>query len=569
MSVSKFYKIISPRSPNTDITDSQDVGGNRGLYGNYTWYHRLVQGSASRITRYREFDLMDNDIDVSRALNIITDEIVGNNSKTKLPLEIQLTTNTNEQKIPSTMVITLNAALKTWCKLQKWDTRIFILCRNLIKYGDVFFYRPKIKSKQWIYVHPKNVIGAIVTQDDITDVKGWHIKIDGKRAEGGTSNNTFFNSSATLYDYNVEVFNADEIIRFTLNSDMTDEAPFGTSILTAIYKTFKQKELLEDSILIYRIVRAPERRVFYIDTGKMPAHKVAAHLEQIKNEIKQKKIPSMFGGKSNVESVYNPQSMSEDFFFSIGANGQGSRVETLPGGQGLGELQDLEYFYRKLWRGLQIPQSYMDGGGENAQFNDGAVGIAYMQEIQFTEYAERLQRYVEIVMDIEFKRFLYDMNLNIDPTMFKIALPEPTNWAKSRQQKMDADTTGVYTSIAGQTEISKRMAQMKYLQWSQEDVLLNERMLREEKGLDPNGGINDLPKLYYPEEAEAGGFEGGLGNVGGGSGGLGGGEGDLGLEGEDGTPAEGEEGAGTTGNEGSGETKATPTPEVKPKGNTK
>lgn len=540
MAVNKFYKIISPKSPNADITDSQDIGGNRGLYGNYTWYHRLVQGSANRITRYREFDLMDSDIDVSRALNIITDEMVGNNAKTNMALEVELTTNTNEQKIPSTTVITLNAALRTFCKLQKLDTRIFNLCRNLIKYGDVFFYRPKMKSKPWVYVHPKNVIGAVVTQDDISDVKGWHIKIDSKNAEGGMGNNTFFNSSATLYDYNVEVIKADDIIRFTLNNDMSDEAPFGTSVLTAVYKTFKQKELLEDSILIYRIVRAPERRVFYIDTGKMPAHKVAAHLEQIKNEIKQKKIPSMFGGKSSVESVYNPQSMSEDFFFSVGANGQGSRVEQLEGGQGLGELEDLQYFYRKLWRGLQVPQSYMDVGPDNATSNDGAVGIAYMQEIKFTEYAERLQRYVEIIMDIEFKRFLYDMNINVDPTIFRIVLPEPTNWSKSRQQKMDAETTSVYTSIASQTEISKRMAQMKYLQWSQEDVLLNERMLREEKGLDPNGGINDLPKLYYPEEAEAGGFEGGLGNVGG-MGGAGGGEdlGDFGEESEGGTGEEG------------------------------
>ncbi len=520
MSLTRFYKIISPQSPNVDITDGQDISGSRGLYGNYTWYHRLVQGSASRISRYREYDLMDNDIDVSRALDIITEELVGNNAKTALPLEIQLTANTNEQKIPSSHVVTLNAALKTWCKLQNWDTRVFNLARNLIKYGDVFFYRPKNHSKKWPYVHPKHVIGAVVSQEDIADVRGWHIKIDGSKAEGNMSPNQFFNSTGALYDYNVEVFKSDDVIRFTLNNDMSDDAPFGRSILSAIYKTFRQKELLEDSVLIYTISRAPEKRVFYIQTGNMPSHKVAAHLEQIKNEIKQKKIPNPNGGQQQVESVYNPTSMSEDFFFSVGKNGEGSRVESLPGGQALADTTSIvQYFYDKMWRGLRIPKSYMDTGPEGAISNDGAVGIAYMQEIKFTEYAERLQKYIEVIMDIEFKRFLYDLKVQIDPTIFTVRLPAPTNWSKSRQNKINQETTSVYTGIASQTEISKRFALMKYLGWTQDEVLMNERMIREEKGLSPDGGINDLPIIYSPETAESQGFEGGLGTVGGAEGG--------------------------------------------------
>ena len=559
MAIKRFYKIIQPKSPNADLTDSHDIGGNRGLYGNYTWYNRLVQGSATRITRYREYDVMDADIDVAGALNIIAEEMAGNNPKTSLPLQIEVTAG-NEQVVPSAAVVTLNAALKTWCALQGWDLRLYQTIRGLIKYGDIFFIRPKHKNKRWIYEPAKNVIGAIVALDDITNVRGWHIKTDTKRVQGNMGTNLYFNVQGSMQDQNVDVFEADEVIRFTMNNDMSEEAPFGESILRAVYRTFKQKELLEDSILIYRISRAPERRAFYIEMGNMPPNKIAAHLEQMKNEIKQKKIPTQTGGKPQIDSIYNPLSQSEDYFFAM-KNNAGSRVEMLAGGQNLGQLDDLDYFYKKMWRAFRIPASYMSNVQEDgAVFNDGAVGIAYQQEIKFAQYVERLQKNVEIVMDVEFKRFLHEIKVTVDPTIFKVRLPAPTNWAKSKQQAIDTALINAYNSVKDDTSMSKRFSKLRYLQWEKQDLLINERMLREEKGLDPDGGKQDLPKLYFPEEAEAGGFEAGLGSVGGG--GAGGGGGDAAFNGdEDGTEGtEGNEsGNESPGNEMEGENPATET----------
>jgi len=525
MAFTKFYKIITPQSADAEITDNQDIAGNRGLYGNYTWYHKLIHGSAHRTVRYREYDMMDNDVDVARALDIIAEEIAGNNPKSEMPMEIKITAD-NEQEVASRQVVTLNAALKTWCRIQDWQRKMFYISRSLIKYGDVFFFRPKESHKKWIYLHPKNVIGAIVANDDVTDVRGWQIKMDSKTTDPHLGTNLSVNVNAQFNDYNVQPFKKDEIIRFTLNDDTSDEAPFGESILRAVYRTFKQKELLEDAILIYRIQRAPERRVFYIDVGKMPANQVQAHLEKVKTEFRQKKIPSFGGGKDQVDSVYNPQSMNEDFFFARRPDGGGGSVETLPAGQNLGELQDLQYFYQKMWRGLRIPQSYMDntteGGGS---FNDGKVGIAYMQEIKFTLYIERLQRYMEVVLDREFKKYIRDLGLNIDPTIYQVVLPAPSNYKKSRNQAIDSDLLNTYGSADGIQHLSKRFALKKYLQLTQDEILTNERMLREEKGLPIDGGKEDLPKIYFPEDAEAGGFEGGLGGGfgGGGGGSLGGG----------------------------------------------
>ncbi len=333
------------------------------------------------------------------------------------------------------------------------------------------------------------------------------------------SGQIYYNVGGNLNDANVQVFNADDVIRFSLNDEMSDEAPFGRSILSDIYTAFKQKQLLEDAILIYRIQRAPERRVFYIDVAHVHPAKVAQHLEQVKNEIKQRKVPNVNGGQSSVESIYNAQTMNEDFFLAQRKDGAGSKIETLPGGQGLGELSDLDYFYKRMWRGLRVPASYIDPNTESGVANDGKVGIAYMQEIKFSLYIERLQAHLEYTFDREFKRFLRDSNILVDESMFKVILPSPSNYDVSRKQMIDNDLLSTYAQSDGIQTISKRFGKKKYLQWTDEEIIINERMLREERGMDPNGDYRDLPRLYAPEAAEAGGFEGGLGSFGGGGGG--------------------------------------------------
>ena len=556
-SIRSYWKFVSPHAANASVNDSQDIAGNRGLYGNYTWYHRIIQGSTTRLVRYREYDVMDNDIDVARALDIMAEEMTGNNPKTKMPLEVTLETG-SEQDVPSHTVATLNASLRTWCKIHRWQSRLFNLCRNLIKYGDAFFERPKDKNKRFTYIHPKHVISAVVSEDDITDVRGWHIQTEYKKPNQYWQGGSGFSGSGDSNDYQVEVFDKDKIVRFTISDDMSEEAPFGMSVLRPMYRTFKQKELLEDSILIYRISRAPEKRAFYIDVGNRPDHQAARVIEMFRNEIKQKKIPTRFNGKWQAESVYNPQSMNEDFYFATRPDGQGSRVETLPGGQGLGELSELDYFYRKMWRALRIPASYMGNTTEDpsAIDNQGRVGIAYMQEIKFSLYIERLQGYVEEVLDEEFKRWLYESNIHIDPTIYRVTLPEPSDFAKSRQQSIDSEMIGNFTNMEGTDFLSKRFAMQRYLGLTPDEIKVNERMLRQEKGLDPDGDERDLPKLYFPETAEAEGFEGGLGG-GGGSPFAGGqqpegAEGDLEGEGEEGGGEEGEnqQGQGEQGEEG-------------------
>ena len=529
-----FYKIVQPSPEATRVTDSQSMT-DAGIYGNYSWYQRLIQGSGSRLVRYREYDLMDNDVDVARAMDCIAEEMTGNDENTDECILMEVVA--EDDMISDTEVLTVKAALRHWIGVHKWDSRLFKIARITAKYGDCFFRKVDGKSA-WEFVHPKHVIGAIVDREDIHKILGWQIRSEINEARG-TYGVPLTTSSSQDYS---EVVPARQIVRFTLNDDMSDTAPFGESVLSPVYRSFKQKELLEDSVVIYRIQRAPERRVFYIDVGKMPPQRSKQYLEQIKNEIKQKKVPTINGGTDTIDSVYNPQSMSEDFFFAQRADGRGSRVETLPGGQGLGELSDLEYFMDKVIRGLRIPYSYMyqDKTG-SVPWNDGRVGTAHIQELRFALYIVRLQHYIEEVLDKEFKKYLKNANIIIGELDYRLTLPMPSNFSKYRQQEMDAALLNTYGSADGIGYLSKRFILDRYLQLSDEEIIRNEKMLREEKGLpfDDDDSDEDLPILY------GAGDEGGMGGMGGGGfGGMGGmgGEFDMDGEGEEGDMLAGDEG---------------------------
>jgi len=540
-----YFKIVTPKPGITTMSDNQNIG-DQGVYANYTWYQRLVQGSASRLTRYREYDLMDNDVEISRSLDTIAEEMIGSDPNSDLPLELVIE-GEKEQNIPSSMIMTLRAALRYWVELHDWNIRLYKIARVTVKYGDCFFLRSK-ETQKWEYIHAKNVVAAIVDDRDMTRVLGWQIKRDTKVPNSPYNQPVghFGNYSNEL----VDTFSTDDVIWFTLNDDIAETAPFGESILRAVYRAQKQKELLEDAIIIYRIQRAPERRVFKIDVGKMPPQRVKSYLEGIKNEIRQRKVPTTGGGVDQVDSVYNPQSMNEDFFFAQRPDGRGSTVETLPGGQGLGELADLEYFQWKVFRGLRIPLSFMREGQDNAVYTDGKSGVAYIQELRFAMYIKRLQNYISRVMDSEFKRYIRMAGINADPTIFRIKLPEPENFGIYRQQQLDNDLLGTYSTANGVEHLSKRFTMTKYLQLSDEEVLLNQRLRAEELGLDPdNLTKEDMLTLYGPPPAEGGmdmGMGGGMtaGTLGGGGfglpeemGGLPGEEGAAGTE--TGTPAEG------------------------------
>jgi hypothetical protein len=464
-------------------------------------------GNPNRVERYGQYNTMDSDSEINAALDILAEFCTQKNKENNTPFKIEYNGSPTNSEVQI-----LSQYLHRWAKLQEFETRMFKIIRNIFKYGDQFFIRDP-ETKKWFHVDTASLTKIIVNESEGKRPEQYMVKDinisfeslsatklnttnaygpSGAGGMGGPAGGSGGGAPGSTPDSNTSRFsnesnetavNAEHVIHMSLSEGMDQNYPFGNSLLESIFKVYKQKELLEDAIIIYRVQRAPERRVFYVDVGNMPSHLAMQFVERVKTEIHQRRIPSKTGGGQTViDSSYNPLSINEDYFFPQTAEGRGSKVETLPGGTNLGEIDDLRYFTNKLLRGLRIPSSYLPTGADDSasQFNDGRVGTAYIQELRFNNYCERLQSLIAEVFNKEFKLYLNQKGINIDVAMFDLKLQPPQNFASYRQAELDSNRISTFTSMQAVPFISNRFALERFLGLSKEEIATNERLWREE-----------------------------------------------------------------------------------------
>jgi len=517
MAWKKYFSVVSQDGTLSPVSGNTSSQGNYNDFGkrNYSSYlPEVYTGHPNRVNRYSQYDSMDADSEINAALDIIAEFCTQKNADNQTPFEIKYADTPTEQE-----ALVLRKALKNWTTLNKLDKRAFRIFRNCIKYGDVFFVRDP-ETNEMLHIDAQKVDKVIVNEAEgkrpeqyvvrdlninLQNLTATEVPNQTSYSGGATGQNQGYQgyqgvgnyatqqssggaSSTSRFQENMNQYaiNAEHVVHASLSEGIGENYPFGTSILEQVFKVFKQKELLEDAILIYRIQRAPERRIFYIDVGNMPSHLAMQFVERVKNEIHQRRLPSNSGGGTNMmDAAYNPLSINEDYFFPQTAEGRGSKVDTLPGGTNLGEIDDLRYFTNKLYRGLKIPAAYLPTGpddGANPQYNDGRVGTAYIQELRFNKYLERLQTLIVDPMDIEFKRFCKARGINVDSSMFKLKFNPPQNFASYRQVEMDNSRVQVFQGLAETPYLSKRFAMERYLGMTQDEIKRNQKMWKEENG---------------------------------------------------------------------------------------
>jgi Bacteriophage T4-like portal protein (Gp20) len=524
----KYFKVANTGGQLSPISGSNQFGlpgygkqsgadagsyatGNDFAFRNYaSRLPEVYSGHPNRIERYNQYENMDCDSEVNACLDIIAEFSTQTNEENGTPFEVEFIDKPtdNETEI-------IKKQLQQWSKMNKLDQRMFKLFRNTVKYGDQVFVRdPETFEMYWVDM--VKVARVIVNESEgkrpeqyiIRDINPnfQNMSVAQKTtsdyyvsratgsagqtnytapngggyggAGGGTGNSRFTQAM------NETCLDARHVVHLSLNEGLDYFWPFGQSILENIYKVYKQKELLEDSVLIYRVQRAPERRMFKIDVGNMPSHMAMQFVERVKNEMHQRRIPTVTGGGANMmDASYNPLSINEDYFFPQTAEGRGSSVEVLPGGQNLGEIDDLKYFNNKMARGLRVPSSYLPTGPEDSDraMNDGRVGTALIQEYRFNQYCMRLQKLVMQKLDDEFKMFLRWRGFNIDSGLFNINLCAPQNFASYRQAELDTSRIGSFVQLEQLPYLSKRFMLKRYLGLSEEEIVENEQMWREER----------------------------------------------------------------------------------------
>jgi intein/homing endonuclease len=163
--------------------------------------------------------------------------------------------------------------------------------------------------------------------------------------------------------------------------------PYGSSVLEGARRIWRQLILIEDAMLVYRVIRAPERRVFYIDVGNVPPEEVANYLEQVQTSLKRNQIVDRKTGK--VDLRYNPLSVEEDFFLPVRGGESGTKIDTLAGGQNTAAIEDVQYIQNKLFAALKIPKAYI---GYDADI--GSKATLSQEDIRFSRTIQRIQKTV-------------------------------------------------------------------------------------------------------------------------------------------------------------------------------
>jgi hypothetical protein len=299
----------------------------------------VYAGTPNRIDRYMQYDTMDMDSEVNAALDIIAEFCTQKDKENETPFHTSF-----RGQPTSTEVKLIKDCLQKWCKQQQFETRIFRIVRNTFKYGDCFFLRDP-ETKKWLYVDPVKVSKIIANESEGKIPEQYVIKdinfnfknliavtphgitntspsgtasytSGGSLARGMVGDTARATGTRFQNAINEIAVDAKDVVHISLSEGLDNNFPFGNSLLESVFKVYKQKELLEDAVIIYRVQRAPERRIFYVDVGNMPAHMAMGFVERVKNEIQQRRIPSSTGGSSGstVDSSYNPIAQNEDFF---------------------------------------------------------------------------------------------------------------------------------------------------------------------------------------------------------------------------------------------------------------
>lgn len=311
-----------------------------------------------------------------------------------------------------------------------------------------------------------------------------------------------------------------------VNSGMWNEfKTFRLPFIENAKRAYRQLSLIEDSVVIYRLVRAPERLVFKVYTGNMPAPKAESYIKGLMMKYWSKKTYN--GLESRVSNVYDPQSMLDSYWFPVDAQGKGTDVSTLASGGQLGEIKDLDYFLSKLYKSLKVPSSRFLTPGD--PFKDGAE--ITREELRFARFIMRVQAQFAIgiketfITHLKLRGFWKEYKLK--EQAIKLKFNEPTSFMTMRNQQLLSMKFENYNTATQSEAISKSYAQKYYLDMSADEMKENREWLRKDAALTWElGKITEMGPNFREQLALATGVEageaGGEGMMGAGAGGGGG-----------------------------------------------
>ena len=384
----KQQGLISPVAPNNDDGTVTISAG--GYYGQYVDMEGVSRNEFEQIRKYREVSLhpeVDSAID-----EVVNEAIVADGDDS--PVEIELSNLEQSESIKKR----IREEFKELKRLLQFDKKCYHIFRRWYIDGRLYYHKvidvnkPTEGIKELRYIDPLKI-------KKMREVKK-------KPAAGGPDNAKLnYGEVNEYYLYNPKgVFNHKAAVSLAGNDQLgvkiaPDAITFCTSglmdmnhnlPLSYLHKSLKavnQLRMIEDSLVIYRMSRAPERRIFYIDVGNLPKVKAEQYLREVMSRYRNKLVYDANTGEIRDDKKF--MSMLEDFWLPRREGGRGTEITTLPGAQNLGELKDVEYFLKKLYKSLNLPPSRV---GEEKGFSLGRSNEILRDELKFIKFVGRLRK---------------------------------------------------------------------------------------------------------------------------------------------------------------------------------
>jgi hypothetical protein len=461
---------------------------NPGSFINDQAYHRYIYANvdSDKIRRLSEYRRMAAFAEVSDCLDQICDEFIVKDEQNEI---IHLNFS-NFAKLDQDVKSELKKEFSKFINIYDLEHKGWGYCRQLLTEGELFFENI-VHNKREDY----GVIGTL-------SIPGELINPVYDNVQNNVIQNFVFQKPVSLTNVNpadalaqpranVSPVNTLQQQIITLqgnqvtyihsgmwNEDMSIRIPF----IENCRRAYKQLSLLEDAIVIYRMVRAPERLKFKIDVGNMPPAKAEAYLKQLMQQYWNKQTYNSNSSTPGAGNIYNPQSMLDSYWFARRAGEQGSDVETMPGGANLGQLDDLMYFVNKLYTSLKVPLTRLN---PNEPFRDGSEILR--QELKFAKFIIQIQQQFSAGLKQAFithlklrgwwKEFrLHEsyLNLNFNP---------PSNFFAIRQQQLFELKFKNFNDMSQNDGISNTFAQRHYLDYSDQKISENMEWKRKDASL--------------------------------------------------------------------------------------
>jgi hypothetical protein len=403
----------------------------RSFYGDQTAAQSMAYHSVRR-ELFRDYDAMDSDPIISSALDIYSDECTLKNEFGEV---IKIKTNNENVKeiLENLFYDVLNIEFNLW----SWT-------RNMVKYGDFFLVQEIQPGVGVINIKPLPIYET-------------------ERLENTDPNNANYIKFKVNQDPNGKgEYENYEIVHFRLLSD-TNFLPYGKSMIENARRVWKQVSLMEDAMLIHRIMRAPDKRVFKIDIGNIPPQEVDNYMQKIIS--KMKKTPFVDKNTGDYNLKYNIQNLTEDFYLPVRGGDSGTEIDSL-GGLEYTAIDDIDYLKNKLFAALKIPKAYL-GYDENV---NGKATLA-AEDVRFARTIERIQRtLISELTKIAVTHLAAQGVKGMDMVDFELSLVNPSTIYEQEKVNLWSEKVRLVSDITALNMISKEWAYKNIFNMSDDEI---------------------------------------------------------------------------------------------------